>query len=217
MRVAMMTLAVALMAGAVAAQSTVLVDYEAHISISGEVVRSESGTHYFGPGALYRHDTLVNGERMSVIVHNDGSRTEVNHTLRVGQRGPRDMPFRTPSMEMSVTAQRPPVTPTPPDGPPAHATRGQSLGEQARGPILLHGYRFDLPPTQEGMVSRVQEVWSYVHNGEFYDLEASDIATFADGRVAATSKRIISAQRVAGEGIFDVPNGIDVRDVTDVR
>ena len=86
---------------AVGAQ-TVQVEYVAEEWSNGTVLATESGSYYFGEGAQYRHDWTMNGERVSIIAHGDGTRTEVNHSLGVGQRGPSSAPFAVPTLETSV-------------------------------------------------------------------------------------------------------------------
>ena len=123
--------------------TVIRVDYVAlSIHADGTETPHAEGVRYIATDGRHRHDeTSAGGEQTSSYwLPPDGIQVSVNHALRAAVRSGLREPAWNPRTSMRfvppiVDADQGPVGPVPPT---------QFLGTRALGPILLHGYAYDL-------------------------------------------------------------------------
>lgn len=204
----------ALLAGSVesAAQESVIhASYEeVQYSVDGEVMSTESGDYFFGADGRQRHDRRPAGrDATSEIVNPDeGERVVLNHTAGLAARGPVGMRISMPGHAALRSGDRPFFgghQVEPPRG--ATIAESESLGFQARGPVMLQGHMFRTPAIETANVyipALVVEEWTYKHHSSIVSevLESSATAMVDGEAVLVGSRRLTSISRTV------VPNGV---------
>ncbi len=204
-------------------QSVIQFDYVATETVDGVIVQRDEGVHYFSPDGDYRHDRLVNGERTSEIRLANGERIAVNQALGVAVHSRSGAPVGDLALERPVISSSDVLPGTLEDrairagiesgGP---VTELSSIGVQARGPVLLHGYQGSLPPWGQ-LVSDDLEMWQYLHNTATggtvpFTVESISTSVYSDGTTVEVATRLTNVVRASvPSGFFDVPAGVSVR------
>lgn len=194
----------ALALGASAQDTLIRADYARTSTVTA--LSGFQGTHTFNDaGTMHRHDfTAPAGASVSVI-KTPNERIGINHSTRTAAVGPAAARVEPPGApEMTIFQMPPPERGTrrTPPGP----VQSTSLGEAARGPVVLHGMSMTMP-TAAGAES---EVWVYY--GSNPPQTAITLERIARrGGVEILSTRITNIQRVLAEpGVFDVPAGYTI-------
>lgn len=200
-----LTLTVIVPAAALAQELPVIqAEYLARTILDGEVAEQEGGTYLFTADGRQRLERVVNGERTAELIFPDAAeQVNINYNLGVVHRGPVGLPL--PRLEQPVF-----TNPMPHRDSSAAETVMTPIGEQARGPLLLHGFRM------EG-VGRTHEIWFYVvttSGGKTRAIELESVLrqTLHDGREVVIEKRLVEATRVAADArMFGIPEGLTVK------
>lgn len=165
-----------------------------------------AGSFVFADDGRIRHDRVNrNGELMvSHIWDTDGGRRiDVDHTMRTAIAVAGDM------VRDSTGAVR---VPAPGGRPGAYSTELLPLGPRAVGPLVLEGYRADIPAGQ-GRPAAVMEMWGYRPPGQdrMHFLERTTRSTNPDGSPYFSETKVVFIQRApADDAAFDIPAGVTV-------
>ena len=95
-------------------------------------------------------------------------------------------------------------------------TEMQPLGPRAVGPLVLEGFRADVPARQ-GRPAAVMEMWGYRPPGQdrMHFLEQTTRSTNPDGSPYFSETRVVYIQRVpADDTVFNIPAGIAIDDLS---
>ena len=206
-RYIMLSLAALLCSDSVPAQvlSVVKADY-ARVR-NGEQIGA--GSFVFADDGRIRHDRLArDGDvMMSHIWAADGDRRiDVDHALRTAVAAVAGM------VRDSTGAVRVPA-PGPGWG---YRTEMLPLGPRAVGPLVLEGFRADIP-AREGQPAAVMEMWGYRPPGQdrMHFLERTTRSTNPDGSPYFSETRVVYIQRVpADDTVFNIPPDIAIDDLS---
>ena len=182
--------------------------YVARTILDGEVIKLEEGTHVFAEDGRRRHERRVNGERTAELLLPGREQIHINYTLGVVQRAPAgvQMPL-LPRMEDPSHGQRLQLAAPPAYGEVVEPTL---LGEQARGPLLLHGFRVE-------QANRFFENWLYFPDGRgkpFVEMESVLRQTTHDGHEVIVEKQLLDVMRTTVDAsLFNVPEGLVVKTI----
>ena len=206
MKQALLAAALILVPTAALAQAlpAIRADYVARTSIDGEVVKLVEGAHIFAEDGRRRHERVVDGERTAELFLPGREQININYTLGVAQRGRAGVQMpRLPRVEDPAHGQRLRLARQ-----PARREVLTPLGEQARGPLLLRGFRIE----QE---HRFFEHWLYCPGGwdrAYIEMESVLRQTIHDGREVVVEKQLTSVTRTTVDAtLFSVPEGLSVK------
>ena len=189
------------------------------VDADGNRTVMETGTHVFAEDGRYRLDRLANGERVTRIrVPATGERIEINHTLRVGVRGPINGSFAVPVLDSPplATTLRPGMTLYQlrmAERASGAAQSSTPLGTKTAGGVLLQGFR-----SVQGCFFNWRcdtEVWIHApaDNSKPEVVEKTIRMTGPDGSMVRYETTITaSARTTASDATFAPPAGIVMRD-----
>lgn len=206
-RYIVLSLAALLCSDSVPAQVLSVVKADYARVLNGEQIGA--GSFIFADDGRARHDRVArNGDVMlSHIWDADGDRQiDVDHTLRTAVAASGGM------VRDSTGAVRVPA----PGWVGGNRTEMQPLGPRAVGPLVLEGFRADIPARQ-GRPAAVMEMWGYRPPGQYrmHFLEQTTRSTNPDGSPYFSETRVVYIQRVpADDTVFNIPAGIAIDDLS---